>query len=351
MRSHIEIAGRCIGAGEPAYIVAEMSANHNHDYEKAKRIIGAAKDAGADAVKIQTYTPDTMTLDCNNEYFTIGKGTIWEGRTLYDLYREAHMPWEWQPKLKKYAEEIGIDLFSTPFDNTAVDYLEEMGVPAYKIASFELVDLPLIKKVAKTGKPIIMSTGMATLDEIDSAVDTVKGSGGSQIVLMKCTSAYPAPLESMNLRTIANMAERYSVPVGLSDHSMDIPVAVAAVALGAAVIEKHMTLSRSIPGPDSQFSLEPQEFKRMVDAVRSAEKAIGKVSYEVSEREAPSRIFRRSLFISRDISKGDLFSRDNIRSVRPAHGMPTSEMDDVIGRVAACDLKMGTPLCWDHVKK
>ncbi len=351
MREFVEIGGRRIGEGEPAYIIAEMSANHQHDIEKAKRIIDAAKDAGADAVKIQTYTPDTMTLDCDNEYFRIGKGTIWEGRTLYDLYSEAYMPWEWQPKLKKYAEGLGLDLFSTPFDLSSVEYLEGMGVAAYKIASFELVDLPLIDVVARTGKPVIISTGMATRDEIDAAVRALEEAGGSRLVLMKCTSAYPASLDEMNLSTIADMAKRYGVPIGLSDHSMGTTVPVAAVALGARVIEKHITLSRNVPGPDSRFSLEPHEFKRMVDAVRDAEKAVGRVCYEVSEREAPSRIFRRSLFVAKDIKKGDVFSTENVRSVRPAHGMATSELENVIGRTAAKDVEMGTPLSWEFVEK
>lgn len=349
MPACIEINGRFIGPGYPMYIVAEMSANHNQDFEQAVHILQAAKEAGADAVKLQTYTPDTLTIACDNEYFRIGRGTIWEGRNLYDLYGEAYTPWEWQPKLKEIADDLGLDLFSTPFDATAVDFLQEMDVSAYKIASFEIVDLPLIRQVARTGKPIIMSTGMATLAEIDEAVRTAREAGATQIALLKCTSAYPAPPEEMNLRTIPHLSEAFGVPAGLSDHTLGIAVPVVAVTLGACIIEKHFTLSRATSGPDSAFSLEPHEFKEMVEAIRVAEKALGKVRYEVTEREAASRVFRRSLFVVRDVKVGEVFTEKNVRSIRPGYGLYPRYLDEVLGRRAARNIERGTPLSWELV--
>lgn len=349
MNPFIEVNGRSIGFSYAAYIIAEMSANHNRDFDQAVRILHAAKEAGADAVKLQTYTPDTLTIPSDKEYFRIGGGTLWDGRTLYDLYSEAYMPWEWQPKLKKIADEIGIDLFSTAFDPTAVDFLEEMGVPVHKVASFEIVDIPLIEKMARTGKPLIISTGMATLGEIEEAVQAARNAGATQIALLKCTSAYPAPPKEMNLRTIPHMAETFHVPVGLSDHTLGIAVPVAAVALGACIVEKHFTLSRGIPGPDSAFSLEPHEFKTMVEAIRVAEKAVGEVRYGVSEREAHSRVFRRSLFVVKDMKTGEMFTEENVRSIRPGYGLPSRYLKDVLGRQAAKDIERGTPLNWDFV--
>lgn len=348
MKPYIEINGRRIGVGYHTYIIAEMSANHNQDFNQAAEIIKTAKKAGADAVKLQTYTPDTMTIDCNNEYFRI-KGTIWEGYNLHDLYGEAYTPWEWQPKLKEIANELGLDLFSTPFDETAVDFLETMDVPAYKIASFEVVDIPLLKKVAQTSKPIVMSTGMATLSEIDEAVETIRDAGGTQVALLKCTSSYPALPEEMNLRSIPHLSEAFNVPAGLSDHTLGIAVPIAAVALGACIIEKHFTLSRKVAGPDSAFSSEPQEFKKMVDAVRVAEKALGKVHYGVSEHEKESRVFRRSLFVVEDMKAGEVFSDENVRSIRPGYGLHTRHITDVMGRYAAQDIERGTPLTWKLV--
>jgi len=339
-----------IGSGTPVYIIAEMSANHNQDFDTAVRILHAAKESGADAVKLQTYTPDTLTIDCHNEYFRIGKGTIWEGKNLYALYGEAYTPWEWQPKLKALADELGLDLFSTPFDVTAVDFLEEMEVPAYKIASFEIVDLPLVRYIAQKGKPIIMSTGMATLAEIEEAVTTIRETGNEQIALLKCTSAYPALPEEMNLRTIPHLAEAFGVVTGLSDHTLEIAVPVAAVALGACIVEKHFTLSRAEPGPDSAFSLEPHEFKAMVEAIRVAEKAVGRVSYGVTEREQASRVFRRSLFVVKDVRVGEPFTEENIRSIRPGYGLHTRYLPDVLGRRAAQDIRQGTPLRWDLIQ-
>jgi len=325
-----------------------MSANHNQDFKQAVKILKAAKDAGADAVKLQTYTPDTLTIKCDNQYFQI-KGTLWNGRTLYDLYGEAYTPWEWQPKLKSIAESLGIDLFSSAFDHSAVEFLEAMGVPAYKVASFENVDIPLIERMARTGKPLIISTGMATLAEIDEAVQAAREAGASEIALLKCTSAYPAPPEDMNLRAIPHMAAAFHVPVGLSDHTLGIAVPVAAVALGACIVEKHFTLSRSVPGPDSAFSLEPDEFKAMVEAIRTTGKALGTVHYGVSQHEAESRAFRRSLFVVQDVKAGERFTPENVRSIRPGYGLHTRYLDKVIGRRTSQDIKRGTPLSWDLI--
>ena len=343
------IANRAIGNCHPTYIIAELSANHHQDFNQAVKIIHAAKDAGADAVKLQTYTPDTLTIASDRPEFRIS-GTLWNGRTLHDLYAEAYTPWEWQPRLKLVAHDLGIDLFSTPFDATAVDFLEQMKVPAYKVASFELVDIPLIEKIAGTGKPMIISTGMATLEEIGEAVETARKAGATQIALLKCTSAYPAPAEDANLRTIPELARHFNLPVGLSDHTMGIAVPVAAVALGASVIEKHLTLSRSGPGPDSAFSLEPHEFKAMVEAVRTAEKAMGEVHFGLSGSETNSRIFRRSLFVVQDIKRGEVFSAANVRSIRPGYGLHPRHLREVLGRTAACDIARGTPLIWDVVE-
>jgi N-acetylneuraminate synthase len=349
MTSSLKVGCHSIGAGCVTYVVAELSANHNQDFDHAVRIIRAAKDAGADAVKLQTYTPDTITIASDREEFRIGGGTIWDGRNLHDLYADAYMPWEWQPKLKKLAEDLGMDCFSSAFDSTAVDFLEEMGVPAHKIASFELVDIPLIQKMARTGKPLIMSTGMATVEEIEEALRSAREAGASQIALLKCTSAYPAPAEDMNLRTIPEMARRFGVPVGLSDHTMGIAAPVAAVALGACIIEKHLTLSRSTPGPDSAFSLEPHEFKAMVDAVRTTEKALGEVHFGLSAKEEASRVFRRSLFVVEDVKLGEVFTTANVRSIRPGHGLHTRHLPEILGRSAAREIKRGTPLSWEFV--
>jgi len=348
MAAEIKIGRRTIGAGHPVYVIAEVSANHHQDFEQAVKIIRAANEAGADAVKLQTYTPDTITIACDRPEFRIA-GTIWEGRTLYELYGEAYTPWEWQPRLKEIANDLGLDLFSTPFDATAVDFLEQMNVPAYKLASFELVDIPLIQKMARTGKPLIMSTGMATIGEIEEAVQAACQAGADQVALLKCTSAYPAAAEEMNLRTIPELARRFGVPVGLSDHTMGIAVPVAAVALGACIIEKHLTLSRSEPGPDSAFSLEPQEFNEMVEAVRTAEKALGEVHFGFSPKEASSRIFRRSLFVVQDVKCGALFTSENVRSIRPGYGLHTRHLPEILGRHAARDIERGTPLNWDLV--
>ena len=349
MNRVIQIAGRSIGPGHPAYIIAEMSANHGGSLEHAIRVVQEAAACGADAVKIQTYTADTLTIPCDNKYFRIPEGSLWAGRTLYDLYQEACTPWEWQPKLKEAAQAAGIHLFSTPFDPTAVDFLEKMSVPAHKIASFEIVDLPLIETIARTGKPIIMSTGMATLAEIDDAVQTIRQTGARQLVLLKCTSAYPASPGEMNLRTIPHMAEAFGAPAGLSDHSLGCAAAITAVALGACVIEKHFCLSRSEKSPDSAFSMEPDELRQLVREVRCAEASLGRVNYLVSGKEAESRIFRRSLFIVKDMKKGEAFTEQNVRSIRPGHGLHPRFAAQTLGRRAAGDIAKGTPLDWSLI--
>lgn len=345
----LEIEGRSIGPGMPVYVIAELSANHNQDFDRAVRLLRAAKDAGADAVKLQTYTPDTITIRSDRPEFRIGGGTPWDDRMLYDLFAEAAMPWEWQPKLKQIAGELGLVLFSTPFDSTAVDFLEEMQVPAYKIASFELVDLPLLRRVGETGKPLILSTGTATLAEIDEAVRTIRSAGGRQLALLKCTSAYPATAGDMNLRAIPHLAEAFDVPVGLSDHTLEPAVPVAAVAVGACIIEKHLTLSRDRGGPDSAFSLEPDEFQQMVRAVRAAHAALGSVRYGAGKQEADCRRLRRSLFVVEDVRAGQRFTAQNVRSIRPGDGLHTRYLEKVLGRTARVDIARGTPLDWSHM--
>ena len=350
MNGFIEVNGRRIGPGSPAYIVAEMSANHHQDFDRAVEIIERAKDSGADAVKLQTYTPDTLTIRSDKEYFRIRGETLWAGRTLYDLYSEVFMPWEWQPKLKTVAEEIGLDLFSTAYDSSAVDFLEDMGVPAHKVASFEIVDIPLIDKMASTGKPLMISTGIATLGEIEEALQTAQKAGATQIALLKCTSAYPAPPEEINLRSIPHLTKGFGVPVGVSDHTLGIAVPVAGVSLGACIVEKHFTLSRDIPGPDSSFSLEPHEFTAMVEAIRTAEKALGAVHYGTTERELSSRVFRRSLFVVKDVKIGEQVTAENVRSIRPGYGLHPRHLKNVLNREFTENVYQGTPLMWTMIK-
>lgn len=349
MPNTFSIANRPIGPGHPVYIIAELSANHNQDFDQAVRILEAARDAGADAVKIQTYTADTITMRSDRPEFQVKGGTLWDGRTLHDLYQEAFTPWEWQPKLKAIADGWNLPLFSSAFDSTAVDFLEAMNVPAHKIASPELVDIPLIEKMARTGKPLIMSTGMATIEEIEEALTAARAAGAQQIALLKCTSAYPAAPAEMNLRTIPEMARRFDVPVGLSDHTMGIEVPVAAVALGACILEKHLTLSRDLKGPDSEFSLDPAEFRNLVQAVRNAEQSLGAIHFGVSGREEATRRFRRSLFVVADIQRGEIFTPETVRSIRPAQGLHPRHLPEVLGRRAARDLTSGTPLAWEMV--
>lgn len=339
-----------INEKSPCFIIAELSANHGHDIEIAKKTIKAAKECGADAIKLQTYTADTMTIDCDNEYFQINQGTLWDGTTLYNLYQEAYTPWEWQKELKEYAESIGLVCFSTPFDKTSVDFLEKLDVPAYKIASFEINDIPLLKYVASKKKPIIISTGIASLEDIELAVKTCKEQGNDEIILLKCTSSYPAKLEDANLKTIPDLKNRFNVISGLSDHTMDLEVPITAVALGAKVIEKHFILDRSIGGPDAEFSLDYNEFKQMVESVRKAEKSMGIIDYELTENKISSRVFARSLFIVDDVKAGEVVTEKNVRSIRPGNGLHPKFYDDVLGKTFKSDYKKGTPLKLDFVK-
>jgi N-acetylneuraminate synthase len=347
--SVFHIAGRSIGLGHPPYVIAEMSGNHNGDIERAFALLDAAKASGADAVKMQTYTADTITIPCDDERFVI-RGGLWDGRTLHDLYTEAHTPWEWHAPLFQRARDLGLTIFSSPFDHTAVDLLEGLDAPAYKIASFELVDLPLIKRVARTGKPMIMSTGMANLGEIAEAVAAARGEGAENIVLLHCVSGYPSPAREANLRTIPHMAEAFGVSTGLSDHTLGIGVSVAAVALGASVIEKHFTLRRADGGPDCAFSLEPEELSDLVRECRVAWEAKGGVTYQAMGSEAGNISLRRSLFVVAPIRQGECLTSDNIRSIRPGHGLAPKYYDQVIGYCARRDLPMGTPLSMDLIE-
>jgi len=326
------------------FIIAELSANHNQDINLALKTIHAAKESGADAIKIQTYTADTLTIDCDNDYFKLNHGTIWDGRTLYDLYKEAYTPWEWHKELRDYAHELGLIFFSTPFDFTAVDFLEELDIPIYKIASFEITDIPLIEYVASKKKPLIISTGIATLEDIQEALDACHRMGNKDVTLLQCTSSYPAPIEEANLVNIPDMKKRFGVKSGLSDHTLGINVPIAAVALGANVIEKHFILDRKQGGPDSSFSLEPEEFKSMVDAVRDVEKALGIVNYDLTSGKLNSRKMSRSLFVVEDMKKGEIFSFQNIKSIRPGFGLPPQNINSFINKRAKKDILKGTPL-------
>ena len=349
LKKHIQINNRLIGPNQPTYIIAELSANHNQDFDRAVEIIHHAHKAGADAVKLQTYTAETLTLDSDQPCFQIKQGTAWDGLRLFDLYKQAYTPWEWQPELKKIANQFGMDLFSSPFDATAVDFLETMNVPAYKIASFEIVDIPLLRKVASTGRPVIVSTGMATVEEVERAVKTLRNHGCTEVALLKCTSSYPSPIDSMNLKTIPDLAFRFQIPVGLSDHSMQSQTAVVSVALGASIVEKHLTDSRDNGGPDSSFSLEPTEFAEMVSAVRTAEKALGRVHYGPNSSDKNNVAFRRSLFAVRDIKAGEAFTNENVRSIRPGQGLEPMHFDQVKESTASQEIPRGTPLNWRHV--
>lgn len=349
MNKEIRIGNHVISENSPTFIVAEMSANHLMDFDRAVAIMQAAKDAGADAIKIQTYTPDTITLDCDDPCFQITQGTIWDGTTLHKLYQTAYTPWEWQPKLKEIAEEMGLIFFSSPFDLTSVDFLEKIDVPVYKVASFEINDIPMIKKIAKLGKPIIMATGIAYMSDIELALKTCKEAGNENVILLKCCSAYPAPYEDINLKTIPSMKETFDCVVGLSDHTMGTAVAGAGVALGAKVVEKHLTLSRADGGADAAFSMEPQEFKEMVDNIRMIEKAVGKVTYDLTDKQQHSRDHARSLFVAKDMKRGDVFTEENLRSVRPSCGLHTKYYEELLGKKIGKDAKMGTPMSWDLV--
>ncbi len=333
------------------FIVAELSANHNHSYDLAVQSIKAIKDCGADAVKVQTYTADTLTIDSDKDYFKIQQGTIWDGATLYQLYQTAYTPWDWQPKLKQLAEELGLIFFSTPFDKSSVDFLENMNVPVYKIASFEIVDIPLIEYAASKGKPIIISTGIATEEEIRDAVEACRRVGNDQISLLKCTSEYPAQIEDANLKMIPLLASKFNVIAGLSDHTLSTTVPIAAAAMGARIIEKHFIIDKKIGGPDSSFSLEPKEFKIMVDEIRQVEKALGRVGFELSDKIKKSRTFARSLFAVEDIATGEIFTENNIRSIRPSNGLPPKHLKDILGKKASADIEKGTPLNWGLIER
>lgn len=330
-RSEVHIAGRAIGADQPPYVIAEMSANHNGSFENAVRIIDEARAAGADAIKIQTYRPDTITLDCNTEEFQI-KGGLWDGRTLFDLYAEGHMPWAWHAPLFKHASEIGIAIFSSPFDFTAVDLLESLNAPAYKIASFEAVDIALIKYVARTGKPMIISTGMADAEEIAEAIDAARTAGCKELAILHCVSGYPAPAHDYNLAVIPDMIDRFGLVTGLSDHTTDNVTAISSIALGASIIEKHFTLDRKGGGPDDSFSVEPTEFAALCCDVRTAWQAIGRVDYGRKSSERTNVKFRRSLYFVKDMKAGDVVTAEAVRSVRPGYGAPPKYLEAIIGR-------------------
>lgn len=349
MQKEIRIGKKIVSFNDPTFIVAELSANHKQDIELAKDTIYAIKESGADAVKLQTYTPDTITIDCKNQLFQISGGTLWDGKTLYELYQEAYTPWEWHYELKELAEKLGLVFFSTPFDKTAVDFLERLDVPAYKIASYEITDIPLIEYAASKGKPILISTGVATLCDIQEAVEACKRVGNDQIILLKCVSAYPTPLEDVNLRTIPNMIETFGCIVGLSDHTLGISIPIAAVTLGAKVIEKHFILSRDLDTPDKAFSLTPNEFKEMVKAIREVEIALGKASYKLSDSMKEARKYARSLFAVKDIKAGEVFTEENVKSVRPAGGLHPRFLKEIIGRKAKVNIKKGTPINWNMI--
>jgi pseudaminic acid synthase len=344
----MNIDGFEILENSPTFIVAELSANHNHDKNIAIETIRAAKKSGADAIKLQTYTPDTITIDCDNDYFRIKGGTLWDNKTLYQLYEEAYTPWEWHIELKQYAEQIGLIFFSTPFDRSATDFLEKINVPCFKIASFEISDIPLIEYVASKGKPVIISTGIATLENIKEALAACHRKGNKEVALLKCTSAYPAPVEEANLLMIPDMAHRFNTVVGLSDHTIGNTVAITAVALGAKIIEKHFILDRKLGGPDAKFSMEPEEFRAMVQSIRIVEKALGMVSYELSEKVKTNRIFARSLFVIKDIVAGEELTKENIRSIRPGNGLPPKFLNKILGKRSTINLSKGTPLSWEH---
>lgn len=330
-------------------VIAELSANHKQDINIAKQTIRKAKDAGADAIKIQTYTPDTMTIQCDNQYFKITHGTIWDGVTLYQLYSAAYTPWEWHEELFDYAAKLSINIFSTPFDITSVDFLEKIGVDKYKIASFEITDIPLINYIASKGKPIIISTGIATLEEIEDAVNACREQGNDNITLLQCTSQYPADPSNANLLTMADLKKRFGVRIGLSDHTMGYEVATAAVALGAEIIEKHFILDRNIGGPDSSFSMTPDEFRLMVDKIRFTETILGEVTYDLTNEKKLSRVFTRSLFVVENVKRGDIVNEENVRSIRPGNGMPPKYNKDIIGKKFNRDVERGTPMSWDFI--
>jgi len=343
------IGNRKVGENKPTFIIAELSANHMKNYDLTVKTLKAAKEAGADAFKVTTEKPETLTIDCDNEYFQIKGGTLWDGKTLYELYCETWMPWEWQEDLKKIASELDIIFFSTPYDKTAVDFLEKLNVPAYKIASFEITDIPLIEYVASKKKPILISTGIAELNDIVEAINACKRMGNEQIAILKCTSAYPTPLEELNLNTITDLKEKFDVIVGLSDHSREFSVPIIAVAIGAKIVERHFILDRKLGGPDAEFSMEPKEFKTMVREIRNTEKALGKITYSLTVLIKQNRMFARSLFIIRNVKKGEVITEDNIKSIRPGQGLHPKHLKGVLGKKFKKDAEKGTPLSWNLI--
>jgi pseudaminic acid synthase len=345
----ISIEARKIGINEPPYIVAELSANHNGNIETAYKIIEAAKQSGADAVKLQTYRPDTITMDCDRKDFRI-HGGLWDGRTLYDLYEEAHTPWEWHAPLFEHARKLDLTIFSSPFDSTAVDLLEDLNAPAYKIASFELVDLPLIKYAASTGKPMILSTGMADVEEIQEAIDAAHEGGCKELAVLHCVSGYPAPAEDYNLRIIPDMIERFGLVTGLSDHTLDNTTAITSIGMGASIIEKHFTLNRDNGGPDDSFSLEPEELKNLCTDSKIAWESLGQISYERKKSEQKNAIFRRSLYVVQDIKAGEIVTKKNVKSIRPGFGIAPKFFEQVMGRVALNDIYRGKPLSLEDLE-
>lgn len=349
-KKYIEIDNRKIGPDFPPYIIAELSANHNGDINAAFKIIEAAKQAGADAIKLQTYRPDTITIDCEKDDFQI-KGGLWDGRSLYELYEWAHTPWEWHKALFAKAKELDITIFSSPFDFTAVDLLEELGAPAYKIASFELVDLSLIARVAKTGKPMIMSTGMANAEEIQEAIDTAKAHGCENLVVLHCVSGYPAPADQYNLKTIPDMANRFNVLTGLSDHTIDNATAVTSIALGACLVEKHVTLDRNGGGPDDSFSLEPKELAELCQDTKTAWQSLGHVNYEKTEVEKGNIKFRRSLYFVKAIKAGEIITDEHVKSIRPGYGLAPKHIENVLGKKVRQDVEFGTPVKLDMIER
>jgi pseudaminic acid synthase len=350
MKKNFSIGKRKIGLGYPTFIVAEISGNHNQSYNKALKIIDSAIEAGVDAIKLQTYTADTITIDSDKKWFRITEG-LWKGQNLYQLYKKAYTPWDWQAKLKEYSEKKGVIFFSSAFDETSVDFLQSLKVQVYKVASFEIVDIGLLEKIGKTKKPVIISRGMASLEEIKLAVNTLRKAGTPQIAILHCVSEYPANPKDMNLSTIPDMAKKFNVVTGLSDHTLGIATSIAAVALGASIIEKHVTFDRSEGGPDSAFSLEPKELKGLVKSIREVEQSLGKPNYVVNKNETKNKVFRRSLFVVKDIKKGEKFTVENIRSIRPGYGLATKYVDDILGKIASINIKKGTPMKWSLVVK
>lgn len=349
MKKEIYIGDRRIAADSPTFIVAEMSANHLQDYDRAVRIIHAAKDAGADAIKLQTFTADTITFDSDAEPFQNRVGTLWDGTTFHQLYEQASLPWEWHSGLMEEAKKLGLICFSSPFDFTAVDFMEELGMPAFKIASYEINDIPLIRRAARLGKPMIFATGIATLEDIERALSVCREEGNENVILLKCVSAYPTPYEDVNLRVIPTLQNAFDCIMGLSDHTMGSAVATGAIALGAKMVEKHLTLSRADGGPDGAFSMEPAEFKEMVDNIRILEKALGSPAYRLSETQKLEHNDSRSLFIVKDVAKGEIFTPENVRSIRPGCGLHTMYYEEILGRKASCPIRKGTPLSWNLI--